>query len=211
MEGVSKELLASGFSDTQVQTYVDLFRGLKKTNSPLNHLGNVLRNVLKQEVYQGLKEIIASVLSTVEGGFEVLFDPTLVRGMSYYTGTIFEIEMPEFGSSVAGGGRYDEMIGKFTGTPTPACGFSVGFERIVTILLDQNYQIPDAGKKIAFLVDKKLSTEELCKVIAQAQTDRANGTQVLVARMNKNKKFQKEQLTTEGYTEFQEFYSEPLK
>ena len=103
------------------------------------------------------------------------------------------------------------MIGKFTGNPTPACGFSVGFERIVTILLDQNYQIPDAGKKVAFLVDKKLSTEELCKVIQQAQTERAAGTQVLVARMNKNKKFQKEQLTTEGYTDFQEFYSEPLK
>lgn len=211
MDGVSKELLASGFSDTQVQTYVDLFMGLETAENSLDYLWTALQTVLNQEVYQGLKEIIASVLSTVEGGFEVLFDPTLVRGMSYYTGTIFEIEMPEFGSSVAGGGRYDEMIGKFTGTPTPACGFSVGFERIVTILLDQNYQIPDAGKKIAFLVDKKLSTEELCKVITQAQTDRANGTQVLVARMNKNKKFQKEQLTTEGYTEFQEFYSEPLK
>lgn len=211
MDGVYRELVESGFKEAQVQTYIKLFEGLNEAEAPLDFLWTSLKDVLNEEVYQGLKEIITSVLFTVEGGFEVIFDPTLVRGMSYYTGTIFEIEMPEFGSSVAGGGRYDEMIGKFTGNPTPACGFSVGFERIVTILLDQNYQIPDAGKKVAFLVDKKLSTEELCKVIQQAQTERAAGTQVLVARMNKNKKFQKEQLTTEGYTDFQEFYSEPLK
>ena len=61
--------------------------------------------------------------------------------MSYYTGTIFEIEMAEFGSSVAGGGRYDKMIGKFTGKDTPACGFSIGFERIITILMEQNFQV----------------------------------------------------------------------
>jgi histidyl-tRNA synthetase len=118
MDGVYKELLGSGFSETQVQTYVDLFKGLEVAQMiPLDYLANGLTNCFKPRRISGIKgnyETV-SVLSTVEGGFEVLFDPTLVRGMSYYTGTIFEIEMPEFGSSVAGGGRYDEMIGKFTG------------------------------------------------------------------------------------------------
>ena len=68
------------------------------------------------------------------------FDPTLVRGMSYYTGPIFEISMDEFGGSVGGGGRYDEMIGKFTGQSTCACGFSIGFERIVMLLMERGYQ-----------------------------------------------------------------------
>lgn len=74
--------------------------------------------------------------------------------MSYYTGTIFEIEVPEFGSSVGGGGRYDKMVGKFTGQETPACGFSIGFERIITILMDNNFEIPNQGNSIAFLVEK---------------------------------------------------------
>ena len=77
---------------------------------------------------------------TKSADFKIAFDPTLVRGMSYYTGPIFEISMDEFGGSVGGGGRYDEMIGKFTGNDTCACGFSIGFERIVMLLLERDYQ-----------------------------------------------------------------------
>lgn len=74
----------------------------------------------------------------------MVFDPTLVRGMSYYTGTIFEIAIPEFGGSCGGGGRYDKMVGKFTGSDVPACGFSIGFERI--ILPDDGKWFPDSGQ-----------------------------------------------------------------
>ena len=79
--------------------------------------------------------------------FKIAFDPTLVRGMSYYTGPIFEIAMDEYGGSVGGGGRYDEMIGKFTGNQTCACGFSIGFERIVMLLLERDYQIPGRAEE----------------------------------------------------------------
>jgi histidyl-tRNA synthetase len=103
------------------------------------------------------------------------------------------------------------MIGRFTGNDVPACGFSIGFERIITILLEQNFRIPQQAKKVAYLVEKGIATEDLCKVIARAQEERAKGTQVLVVRMNKNKKFQKEQLTKDGYEEFMDFYKEPLK
>ena len=119
--------------------------------------------------------------------------------------------MEGFGGSVAGGGRYDRMIGKFTGMETPACGFSIGFERIVTILLDNGFQVPGAGAKKAYLFEKGLDAKALAAVIREAMEERRQGVQVLVAQMNKNKKFQKEQLGKEGYTEFKEFYREALK
>ena len=135
------------------------------------------------------------------------FDPTLVRGMSYYTGTIFEISMDEFGGSIGGGGRYDEMIGRFTGQDTPAVGFSVGFERIVMLLLERGYQVPASRKKKAYLLEKKLPREKLLQVLEQAREDRENGYQVMLANMKKNKKFQKEQLAEQGYTEITEVYN----
>ena len=131
--------------------------------------------------------------------------------MSYYTGTIFEIAMPEFGGSCGGGGRYDKMVGKFTGNDVPACGFSIGFERIIMLLMERGFKVPTRPKQVAYLIEKGVSGERLCEVIAQAQEARRDGTQVLVARMNKNKKFQKEQLNKEGYEEFVEFYKEELK
>ncbi len=92
------------------------------------------------DVKQWMDEIIDSVKATKASDFEIVFDPTLVRGMSYYTGTIFEIAIPEFGGSCGGGGRYDKMVGKFTGHDVPACGFSIGFERIVLLLMEQGYE-----------------------------------------------------------------------
>ena len=152
-------------------------------------------------------EIAACVNDTKEAEFDLVFDPTLVRGMSYYTGTIFEIAMPEFGGSCGGGGRYDKMIGKFTGNDVPACGFSIGFERIILLLLESGFQVPGQSERIAYLIEKNYPGEKLAQVIATAQARRKDGKQVLVARMNKNKKFQKEKLAAEGYTEIKEFFN----
>lgn len=210
-DGVKEDLVANGFEQTKVDKYMALFDGIENAEDGIAYLGETLGDCLEEDVVQNLTEIKESVSATVDTDFEIVFDPTLVRGMSYYTGTIFEIEMPQFGSSVAGGGRYDKMVGRFTGQDTPACGFSIGFERIITILMDENFQIPDQAKKIAYLVEKGISTQDLCKVIAKAQGERAAGKQVLVVRMNKNKKFQKQQLMEEGYEEFEDFYKDPLK
>ncbi|MGN0246402.1 MAG: histidine--tRNA ligase [Lachnospiraceae bacterium] len=210
-DGVKEDLVANGFDQIKVDKYMALFDGIENAEDGIAYLGETLGNCLEEDVVQNLTEIKESVSATVDTDFEIVFDPTLVRGMSYYTGTIFEIEMPQFGSSVAGGGRYDKMVGRFTGQDTPACGFSIGFERIITILMDENFQIPDQAKKIAYLVEKGISTQDLCKVIAKAQEERAAGKQVLVVRMNKNKKFQKQQLMEEGYEEFEDFYKDPLK
>ena len=210
LEGVEAELLGNDFDKAAVDRYLELYRGLSQAENGVAYLAEKLDGVLEESVTRGLQEIIDSVEATKAAEFRMVFDATLVRGMSYYTGTIFEIAIPEFGGSCGGGGRYDKMVGKFTGNDVPACGFSIGFERIVMLLLENGFRIPDSPKKVAYLVEKGLGGQALCDVIARAQEARKKGDQVLVARMNKNKKFQKEQLTAEGYQEFEEFYKEQM-
>ena len=211
LAGVEEELLANGFSREQVEKYLSLFKGLEEQKDGLSYLAEELGAFLEPEVRTSLQEIIESVSATKDADFEMVFDPTLVRGMSYYTGTIFEIAMPQFGGSCGGGGRYDKLIGRFTGNDVPACGFSIGFERIILLLLENDFQVPTQPQKTAYLLEKGLPSDMLCKVIEEAQEERKAGKQILVVRMNKNKKFQKEQLSKEGYTEFKEFYKNPLK
>ena len=211
IDGVEAELLEAGHAKENVSSYMELYRGLEKADHPIAYIAEKLEGVLPAETMENFQEIIDSVEATKGDFFKLVFDPTLVRGMSYYTGTIFEIDMPEFGASCGGGGRYDKMVGKFTGHDLPACGFSIGFERIILLLLENGFQVPKAGKKIAYLMEKGLPSDQLCEVMAQAQREREAGNQILVARMNKNKKFQKEQLTAQGYEDFKEFYREELK
>jgi len=211
MDGVAEELAKNGYAQESIDKYLSLFahlQGKEEVADGVAYLAEELGEYLDAEVAGNLKEIAASVNATKAADFSLVFDPTLVRGMSYYTGTIFEIAMPEFGGSGGGGGRYDEMIGKFTGNQVPACGFSIGFERIILLLLEQGFEIPGQSEKIAYLIEKNYPGEKLAQVIEQAQKERALGKQVLVARMNKNKKFQKEKLTAQGYQEFREFFKE---
>ena len=210
-EGVKEELLQNGFDESVCNKYLELFAAVEKADNGVECIMDRLGEFLDSEMMDSFREILSSVQATKADSFELVFDPTLVRGMSYYTGTIFEVAMPEFGGSCGGGGRYDKMVGKFTGKDVPACGFSIGFERIVLLLLESGFEVPTKPKQVAYLVEKGIAGEELCRVIAQAQRERENGTQILVARMNNNKKFQKEQLMNEGYTEFVDFYKDPLK
>lgn len=210
-DGVVGELVKSGFAEESALKYMALFKELEENGGSVEWLADTLKDHLEPDVAKSLSEIIESVRATKSSDFEIVFDPTLVRGMSYYTGTIFEISIPQFGGSCGGGGRYDKMVGRFTGKDVPACGFSIGFERIILLMMENGFQIPDQPKKTAYLIEKGVSGDRLCEVIAQAQEARKDGSQVLVARMNKNKKFQKEQLTQEGYTDFVEFYKNPIE
>ena len=210
-DGVEAELLEAGYEKDSVSRYGRLMADAAHDASGVRALGKTLSGVLSESVSENLAYIMDTVLDVAETEFELYFDPTLVRGMSYYTGTIFEVSMEGFGGSVAGGGRYDRMIGKFTGAETPACGFSIGFERIVTILMDQGGKIPSVGEKKAYLIEKGMDGARLGQIMRQAMEERKAGVQVLVSQMNKNKKFQKEQLDKDGYTEFVEFYKEALK
>jgi len=212
-EGVASELIESGFSKDCVDRYIKLFEGEGFGIEYIRELAKKLGDHLDEGCADGLIGIIDSVEKVKNADFHIVFDPTLVRGMSYYTGTIFEITMNEFGSSVAGGGRYDEMIGRFTGNKVCACGFSIGFERIITILLDKGFVVPGSGSKYAFLIEKGADAGFVASVMQEAAAFRKDGKTVLVSMMNKNKKFQKEQLEKEGFTSdnIKEFYHSDFK
>ena len=208
LDGVRAELEESGYAKESVDKYLQIFEEITNDVEGVRWCKEKLSGYLPEDAAESLEMIITSVESAKEAEFKISFDPTLVRGMSYYTGTIFEIAMDEFGGSVGGGGRYDEMIGKFTGQNTPAVGFSIGFERIVMLLLERGYQIPTSSQKRAYLLEKKLPQAQLLQVLEQAKQDRAEGLQVMIANMKKNKKFQKEQLASQGYTDVVEVFCE---
>lgn len=235
LDGVKEELLKEGYAETSVEKYLGLYGKLVSTENLSAEAGNeaseetdkdssknkgqisidnlrMIKNELGEyldvEVSSNLETIITSVENAKSADFGMMFDPTLVRGMSYYTGPIFEISMDEYGGSVGGGGRYDEMIGKFTGQATPAVGFSIGFERIVMLLLESDFKVPGQTDKKAFLVEKGMPADKLGKIFDMAKQERENGNSVNVVVMKKNKKFQKDKMQEEGYTEFVEFFKD---
>ena len=210
IDGVKECLKEEGFSEESVNKYVSLFDGLKEGIEGIKSLKATLGDTLSDDVVTNLTEIIDTVDKAKRAQFNLVFDPSLVRGMGYYTGTIFEIAMPEFGAACGGGGRYDKMVGNFTGQDVPACGFSIGFERIVLLLMENNFRIPGKSEKIAYLIEKDMPKDKYLEVLTEAMAEREQGKSVLVTKMNKNKKFQKEQLTEDGYTEFKEFYNNPF-
>ena len=207
LEGVAAELEKEGYAKESIDKYLDLFKGVEQADNGIKYLASTLKGFLEEDVEKNLLEIIETVENGKTADFKMVFDPTLVRGMSYYTGTIFEIAMPELGAACGGGGRYDKMVGKFTGNDVPACGFSIGFERIVLLLMENGFTVPMQRPKVAYLIEKGYPADKLSDVIAKAQEERTAGKQVLVVRMNKNKKFQKEKLTAEGYKDIVEFFN----
>ena len=165
MDGVEAELLETGYGAEEVRKCMELFRTVTNDIAGVRYIKEVLGSCLEEGTAEDMEAIISTVEQVKTADFRVVFDPTLVRGMGYYTGPIFEISMDGFSGSVGGGGRYDEMIGKFTGNDTCACGFSIGFERIVMLLLERGFEVPAAAKKIAYLIDKKASPERMRQVL----------------------------------------------
>ncbi len=148
---------------------------------------------------------VAAAVAAGGGSLPLVFDPTLVRGMGYYTGTIFEVAHPESGSSVGGGGRYDGMIGRFLGQDVPACGFSIGFERIVDLVSE----LPEAeGETVIILVDKKLPVADVMRV---KQTLLAPGRRVRIERRPKNVRNLLDRATAEGFTHVAQIREEQVE
>ena len=201
--GIEKELLELGYDSACVAKYMEIFRGAMAAEDRFAYLEAALEGNVEDGVIANLREIVGAVAIISDGRFNLDFDPTLVRGMGYYTGVIFEIKSEDFkGSSIGGGGRYDKMIGNFTGQNTPACGFSIGFERIVAALVEKNFKPDEASEKTAILYDKRMSTEDFALMQKAAMNARAEGKIVLVQKMNKNVGFQKQKLEAEGYSKF---------
>ena len=181
-EGVLKELLSKGYDEVKVNAFLSALDDLKGLDREVLSKYNV-----EVEVLESLKRVIDVVQNQSKGLYNIEFDVTLIRGMGYYTGQIFEIVSNEFGSSIAGGGRYDKMIGRFQKEDVPAVGFAIGFERVYSILKERNFEIPDTTEKVALLFN---SNEDINFVLEWANGLREEGK--IVSIFPKNKKFSKQ-------------------
>lgn len=189
LEGVKEELLSLDLERISVEKYLNYFQ------TEVTSLEEFCASFsMESEVVENLKTIIETVSTLVDAN--ILFDPTLVRGMGYYTGPIFEIGVDDFASSIGGGGRYDHMIEKYAGISVPACGFSIGFERLVLLLEERGFKVPEASEKIAYIIGQETNLKE---VFQEAKKQREEGKIIKVVYRNKNFKFQKETLEKEKY------------
>jgi histidyl-tRNA synthetase len=189
-EGVKNDLLKAGYDEENIDQLMAILKVVSSDNiEELKNFG------VEEAAVESLSTIISAIKLLSNGKYDIEFDFTLVRGMGYYTGTIFEIAMADLGYSVAGGGRYDELIGRFIGDSVPACGFSIGFERIVDLLKERNFQ-PNKRDKVALVYD---DTTEINKVMTSAEQLRSEGS--IVSIIVKAKKFGKQlnRFEKEGY------------
>lgn len=193
IEGVKGELINNNYDNSIVDKYLCLYN--KNTTDVVNFCNQIGNEFLSQDVVNNLKEIID--ISVNVNNINIVFDPTLVRGMSYYTGPIFEIKVNDYGSSIGGGGRYDEMIEKYVNVPVPACGFSIGFERLINILQDMNYVIPNKKKKYAYIIESNIN--ENIEIIEKAAELRKQKSIVNIQYKAKNLKHQIDLLQLQGY------------
>lgn len=174
-EGVAAELTEKGFSPDTVKKFTDLM-----SITPFT-LEEAEKYCEDKSPVESLRYIIETVKKLAGDSYSIVYDKSLVRGQGYYTGTIFEIESLDFGSSIAGGGRYDNMIGKFLNESVPAVGFSIGFERIASILSDAGYEMAESKKRIAVIYD----TADILPALAKADEYRSEYEVVLYERPKK--------------------------
>ena len=206
LDGVRAELLKAGYDEAAVEKCAAIFDQDFAGKGPAEFCA-FLGDTLDPAVPAALEQILSCARAAAGEDVTVVFNATLVRGMGYYTGTIFECTMDGYGFAIAGGGRYDKMIGKYSGTDVPACGFSIGFERIITILGDHLAEDAFAGEeKVAILAEKGLGDEKLAGLFAHAQALRAEGKTVTVQAMKKNIRRQIELLEAEGYRQIEKVY-----
>lgn len=190
IDGVKAELEENGFDQTCIDKFIALFADGTLT---LDSVANVCDASYVTE----LQRIIDAVTTVSKGTIPVEFCPSLVRGQGYYTGTIFEVEAAGYSGAVAGGGRYDNLIGKFLNEDIPAVGFSIGFERIFSILMEQNYSIPNRKKKIAVFYD----TDTYAEALIYAEDLRNDYIVSVIARPKKLGKYLNK-LETQGFDGF---------
>ena len=204
-DGVKAEMIRSGFDSTMVEKFIKLFE--TNQTSALTQFKQALnQSKVAQQAILDLEQIIAILQSCQFANVKIVFDPTIVRGMSYYTGTIFECTADGLNSSVAGGGRYDKMISKFSGQEVSACGFSIGFERITTILEDKKFTPPHQPSKLAILVGQKVKPSDYQAILQRAEKLRQADQVVTVLAMARNVGRQIEMLEKAGYNQFEKKY-----
>lgn len=195
-EGVAAELSAAGHAESAVQTLLGILddgeAGLRRAVAGCETSAAALADLLR----------LGEAFAGSSAGGAVSLDPTLVRGMGYYTGTIFEVGLPGYGFSVAGGGRYDELVGALAGRSVPACGFSIGFERVVLVLGEQGAPTR-TGERVALLFDPQ--KDGSAAVLEAAARLRGEGRCVSALALKKSMGRQLDDLAQHGFTAFCRF------
>ncbi|MBC3805576.1 histidine--tRNA ligase [Acetobacterium fimetarium] len=174
-DGVTQELLEKGFGQEQVQSLMSCVASIN-----LENLGQWVEDT---ESIEELTRVINSMKTLSKDQFEIVFDFSLIRGMGYYTGLIFEVSYGPYGYSIAGGGRYDNMIGKYNKVSVPAVGFSIGFERIISILLEEEKDAVQVDKAVILFYEPQ--HDSIPEVIAAADVWRGKGYRVNLVAMKK--------------------------
>jgi histidyl-tRNA synthetase len=206
--GVKKELLANGHASEAVEKICSLLGDLTSKESGKTALSQIPANCDK-EVITALDNVITAITKIANDRYSIVFDPTLVRGMGYYTGQIFEIVIAGATHSIAGGGRYDKMVGKFSGRDVPACGFSIGFERIISILMEKENNRNTQLNKIAVIFDQ--DRDQLTDVFLKANALRADDKCISLLPKKKDMRKQIDSLVEEGFTGYAPYHPEKEK
>jgi histidyl-tRNA synthetase len=201
-EGVERELREAGFHEGAIGKLFDLFL-TPDGDSQDTRLERLARIVPEAAPAVGsLRTIVKAVAREAGDRAALEFDPSLVRGMGYYTGPIFEALHGGGTSAIAGGGRYDRMVGRLLGQDVPACGFSIGFERVVSILEERSGGAVPARERIAFLFDRDDPMED---VVASAGALRTEDRVVSLTVKRKNLAKQLDDLAGEGFGSYAVF------
>lgn len=152
LDGVKEELEGKEFDKQAIDNFVQF---LSKAGTAQNIKLDSVKDMLEDKTpAESIENIINTVNKLTGGRYEVVFDLSLVRGQGYYTGTVFEVESIDFKGAIAGGGRYDNLIGKFLGQQISAVGFSIGFERIFSILMEHAVTTDNNNKKLAIMYEE---------------------------------------------------------
>ncbi len=193
MEGIKSEMEDRSYDKASVEKLMEALSEInKKGIDCLNDYG------VPEDVAADVKKVLDESNAYAAGKYDVEFDFTLIRGMGYYTGSIFEIAYKDLGYSIAGGGRYDEMVGNFIGEKIPAIGFSIGFERLVNQLMEENFKVPDLEKAV-LLYDP---ADRYIDVLAKAESIREKGYTVSIYEKAKKLGRQLNQFQGYGYKKF---------
>lgn len=182
--------------------FVDTINRITSSKNPFAACVEELGEYLAPDIARNIEEILTVTNQTVKNG-KVVFDVTLVRGMGYYTGTIYEVSAEGLGSAIAGGGRYDKMIGRLTGQDVPACGFSIGFERIVLLMQERGAMVK-SNCGCAVLLDKKTDVKTRIEVMQVCAQMRKKKNVTVYAKI-KNFGYQLKQLREQGCAEIYEY------
>ena len=193
-DGVKAELLEKEYDSAIVESFYEF---LKKGDFSLDTIESLIGT---NEAIDNVKKIITAAVAMADGKYDIRYDISLVRGQGYYTGTVFEVESNKFKGAIAGGGRYDNLIGKFLNESVPAVGFSIGFERIYAILSEQGIKEEDTKKRIAVLYEE----DEIAAAYAKAEELRKEYIVALYVKPKKMGKFLN-RLEEKGFAGFVNF------